>query len=307
MSHLDYLNENYPVRRKKEQKAAFRGHVVSSLEKKGVPVKIETTKNGKNENVVIGNPESAKLVFTAHYDTPATSIVPNLMMPRNGVLLYIFHFLPIIAILIASLVPALLISTALEMEILYPIIFLVLYFGLFYLLYFTFTNKNNYNDNTSGVATLLEIIDKLPEEKLCDCAFILFDNEELGKLGSKAYFKDHKEFMRDKLVINFDCVGNGDNILFIAMKGAEQREEYKSFKESVTGNESYSVSYYGIRGSQGNSDHKSFPAGVCCMACSKTKNGILYTARIHTNKDTKVKNENIDFLSDSVLSYVEKL
>ncbi len=305
MSHLDYLNKNYPIRKSKEQKAAFREHIISTLSEKGISVKVE--QNKKNENVVVGSPENAKAVFTAHYDTPATSIVPNLMMPRNIFLLYLFHLLPIFAILALSLIPALLISEWAETPMLYPVIFLVLYFGLFYLLYFAFTNKNNYNDNTSGVATLLEIIDKLPEEARKSYAFIFFDNEEKGKLGSKAYFNEHKDFMRDKLVVNFDCVGNGDNILFIAQKAAEKKPEYSILKETVTKSNGYSVAYYSAKTSAGNSDHKSFPAGVCCMACSKTKRGILFTARIHTNKDNKVKNENIDFISNSILSYTEKL
>ena len=307
MTHLDYLNQNYPIIKSAEQKSKFRDAIISILSEKGIAAKCETTSNGKNQNIVVGNPESAKTVFTAHYDTPARSVVPNLMMPRCALLLYIFHFLPILAILAVSLIPALLISEWTGIEMLYAPIFLTLYFGLFYLLYFAFTNKNNYNDNTSGVATLLLIIDKLPPELRDSFAFIFFDNEEKGKLGSKAYFKDHKDFMKNKLVINFDCVGNGDNILFIASKAAEATPEYKLFKESFESNESYSVSYYPLKGSQGNSDHKSFPLGVCCMACSKTKNGVLYTARIHTNKDTKVKNENIDFLSEGIASYSQKL
>ncbi len=307
MSHLDYLNKNYPIRKNTSQKKAFREYIISSLYEKGIKATVEVTKNKKNENVVVCTPESAKVVFTAHYDTPATSIVPNLMLPKNIVLLYLFHFLPIIAILTVSLLPALLISEATGIELLYPVIFLVLYFGLFYTLYFAFTNKNNYNDNTSGVATLLEIIDSLPPERLADFAFIFFDNEEKGKLGSKAYYKDHKDFMKNKLVINFDCVGNGDNILFVSQKAARECAEYKTFKESFKSNESYSVSYHKTSNSAGNSDHKSFPLGVLCMACSKTKNGILYTARIHTNKDTKVKNENILFLSEEVIKYTEKI
>lgn len=307
MSHLDYLNEKYPIRKTGEEKKKFREYIVSSLAEKGINARVETTENKKNENVVVGSPETAKAVFTAHYDTPATSIVPNLMLPRNVILLYLFHFLPIIAILTIALIPALLISEKTKIDALYPAIFLVIYFGLFYILYFAFKNKNNYNDNTSGVATLLEIIDKLPSEKRDDFAFIFFDNEEKGKLGSKAYFKDHKDFMLDKLVINFDCVGNGDNILFVAMKSALTCEAYKILKESFKANESYSVSHFPARSTAGNSDHKSFPNGVCCMACSKTRNGILYTARIHTKRDTKVKNQNIDFLAEGVILFTEKL
>ena len=134
MTHLDSLNKNFPIRKSDKEKSEFRNHLLSSLEEKGIKASVETTKNGKNKNLVVGNPESAKTVFTAHYDTPARSIVPNLMMPKNIILLYLFHFLPIFAILAASLIPAKLISSAAGIDMLYPPIFLVLYFGLFYLL-----------------------------------------------------------------------------------------------------------------------------------------------------------------------------
>ncbi len=307
MSRLDFINENFPIRKSDSQKNKFRKYLVSSLGEKGIEAKIKTTKNGKNKNVVVGNPETAKTVFTAHYDTPATSVVPNLMMPKNVILLYLFHLMPIFVILALSITPAYFLSTATEIDVLYPVVFLTLYVGLIYLALFAFTNKNNFNDNTSGVATLLEIIEALPPEKLQQAAFIFFDNEEKGKLGSKAYYKEEKSFMKDKLVINFDCVGNGDNILFVAQKGAEANKEYALFKECFNTDESYTVSYHSTKNSAGNSDHKSFPCGVCCMACSKTKFGILYTARIHTKRDVKVKNENIDFLKNGSLTYIEKL
>ena len=308
MTAFDKINEKFPIRRRKEEKENFRSHLINELSKKRITAREEKAEKGNSTNLIIGSPETAKLVFTAHYDTPARSVVSNLMMPRNPILLYLFHFLPIIFILALSLVPALLISEITGIAELYAGVFLVIYFGLFYLLYFAITNKNNFNDNTSGVATVLQLIEKLPEEKLEDFAFILFDNEEKGKLGSKAYFKMHKDFMREKTVINFDCVGNGNNILFIAMKEAENSKEYTFLKESVKTTDAYTVAYYPARTSQGNSDHKSFPRGICCMACSKSKRGgILYTARIHTNKDTKVNTKNIDFITENILKLTEKL
>ena len=307
MKRLDTLNSRFPVRKSKEEKKKFREYVEGSLKEQGIEARTETTKNGKNDNLVVGDVEGARVVLTAHYDTPATSIVPNLMLPKNPILLILFHLFPIFGILALSLTPAFILRSLTGIDALAPLAFIVIYYSLFYVLYFAFTNKNNFNDNTSGTATLLEIIDSLPEEKRKSVAFIFFDNEEKGKLGSKAYFREHENFMRDKLVLNFDCVGNGDNVLLVAKKAAENMAEYALLKEYIKTEGDYTVSYHSTKNSCGNSDHKSFPAGVCFMACSKTKSGILYTARIHTRRDTFAKNENVAFLTKGILNYIEKL
>ena len=48
-------------------------------------------------------------------------------------------------------------------------------------------NKHTANDNTSGVITLLELMNRLSPEQKERTAFVFFDNEENGMLGS-AFF-----------------------------------------------------------------------------------------------------------------------
>jgi hypothetical protein len=49
---------------------------------------IEIQQQKKTRNVVIGDIEKAKVVFSAHYDTPARSVIPNIMMPVNKVIYF---------------------------------------------------------------------------------------------------------------------------------------------------------------------------------------------------------------------------
>ena len=99
MTHLDYLNQNYPARKTDAEKQKFRDYVKENLTQKGIEVKIERTKDSKNDNIVVGDPTTAKAVFTAHYDTPARSLFPNIMMPKNRVIFYAYQFVPIIFLL----------------------------------------------------------------------------------------------------------------------------------------------------------------------------------------------------------------
>lgn len=306
MSYLNLLNEKFTVRRKPEEKKAFRDFVLSEMEKKGASARVETTGDGKNENIIVGDPLIAKVVFTAHYDTPASSVFPNIMIPRNQLLFWCYQFVPVIAMLAVALTVSYLVGMVwLKDERAYMLSFLALYYGLYFVMFRGFSNPKNYNDNTSGVATLLSIIEGLDEEALGQVAFIFFDNEEKGKKGSKAYFTDHKAEMEDRLLINFDCVGNGETVVFIAKEKAEAKDEYKALKECFTDNGDYTAEFYPMQGSESNSDYKNFPCGIGCMACKKTKGGLLYTPYIHTPKDTVAKDENIEYITNNILKFLE--
>ena len=276
------------------------------MKKKDVSARVETTSDGKNENIIVGDPLTAKVVFTAHYDTPAASVFPNIMIPRNQPLFWCYQFVPVIAMLAVALTVSYLVGMVwLNDERAYMLSFLTLYYGLYFLMFRGFSNPKNYNDNTSGVATLLSIIDRPDEDMLGQVAFIFFDNEEKGKKGSKAYFTDHKSEMEDKLLINFDCVGNGETIVFIAKEKAEATKAYQLLKSSFDSEGDYTAEFYPMRGSESNSDYKNFPLGIGCMACNKTKKGLLYTPYIHTPKDTVAKDENIEYITKNILNFLK--
>lgn len=308
MTRLDYLNEYYPARKSDSEKHAFRRYIVEEMKKKGIDAHVEETKDGKNKNIVIGTPTTAKAVFTAHYDTPYQSLFPNIMLPKNRPLYYAYQFLPVIFLLIISFALAYLIGKVLlQDDSAYLIAFLVIYYGAFFLMMRAFPNQNNYNDNTSGVATVLSVIDNLGTDELQSVAFILFDNEEKGKKGSAAYFKDHKSAMQDKFLINFDCVGNGENIIFIAQKNAVDTNEYHTLKNSFTKDSNFNLDFCTYKDGESNSDHKNFPRGVACIACKKSKKGVLYTPRIHTSKDIVANNGNVDFLAKNTVNFISKI
>lgn len=308
MTHLDYLNQNYPARKDMQEKIKFRDYIVETLKKKGIEAKIERTKDGKNDNIVVGDPTTAKAVFTAHYDTPARSLFPNIMMPKSRVIFYAYQFVPIIFLLVVSFTFAYIVGHVIINDMrAYALSFLLAYYGLFFGIMRVFKNKNNFNDNTSGVATVLSIIDKLSPEELNNVAFILFDNEEKGKKGSKAYFADHKEQMKDKFLVNFDCVGNGNNVIFIAQKDAVNSEEYKILESSFSNKEKFNLEFLTHKQADSNSDHKNFPKGVACVACKNNKKGFLYTPYIHTNKDLVAENSNIEFLTKNTCIFIRKM
>ena len=301
--YLNHVNDLYPIRRKEEQKENFRKYVLDEAKNLGYDAKVEKIK--EHNNVVIGNPEKAKVIFTAHYDTPAASLFPNLMMPRNMILgyLYVFGYPIILSLLSLAIAYGVVELCKLPFELL-AFIFIVLYLGSFYLMTRTFTNKYNKNDNTSGISTILSL---MRENKKKDIAFILFDNEEKGLLGSKAYNKAHKEMVENKLVINLDCVGYGNNLIFIVKQDALKHEYYEILKSSVLETNEYTVNFYGMKGSMSNSDYKSFKCGIGLMTCGKKKVVGFITPRIHTKRDTIANVNNIEFITENLTSFINQI
>lgn len=300
MDYLNLINTKYPIRRTKEEKEKFRNYVIEEVNKGNYKANVEI--NDNHNNVIIGDINNAKVIFTAHYDTPATSIIPNLMLPRNVFIGMVYQLGIPILLSILSLVVAYLISNFIETELSFTVVlYLILYLSSFYLLTRCFKNKNNKNDNTSGVATVLSIVSKCQRN---DVAFVLFDDEEKGLLGSKAFNRKYKEVLNDKLIINFDCVGVGNNIIFIAKPGAELHPLYKMLNQNFKSNNDYNVLFYPMKGSLSNSDYKNFYNGIGVMACKKKKN-IYYTSKIHTNKDQEASIKNIEFIVNNIMNFIE--
>ena len=75
------LMPEFEVRKSRAQKTAFIGMLAGRF---GDRMRTETCGSlVKSRNIVIGDPETAKIIYTAHYDTCARLPVPNFITPRN--------------------------------------------------------------------------------------------------------------------------------------------------------------------------------------------------------------------------------
>ena len=307
----DYLNEidtRFPVRNSKSQKEAFRDYVFEETGALGFFSSEELNGSRKpaqaHRNIVIGNPLKAGVVFTAHYDTPRRSLFPNLMLPLNKVLKYVIVFAQVFAILAVAIGAAFAVRSLSGLEglpgrLLIVAVYAVVYFGLYLLMLRGPANRHNRNDNTSGTAAVLALAAKLAGSP--DAAFILFDNEEKGKKGSKAYAKDRPEMKSGRLVINMDCVGNGEHFIVSASEAAMDDPLFRSFSAAL---ESIGARMYSSRKASLNSDQKSFDKGIGICACRYRKGVGYYAGRIHTGRDTVASAENIDRLTNALVSFV---
>ena len=98
---LSVLLEKYQVRRAKKQKDDFIVFATAAAHSAGYPCEEEDIKGSLfvSRNLIAGNPEKAKAIFTAHYDTCARLPFPNLVFPQNKVLTVLAQMPVILAVL----------------------------------------------------------------------------------------------------------------------------------------------------------------------------------------------------------------
>lgn len=293
----------YPVRKTKKQKQAFRDAVEAYASSAGYPCRVERGSFGCR-NLILGDPESARYLVTAHYDTCARLPFPNFITPCNFLPFLGYQLLVVVLLLFTAFAVGVLAGFAASSV---DIGSAVGYLSIWVLLGLMFAgpaNPSNANDNTSGVVTLLEIARTLPENQRHKVCFVLFDLEEAGLLGSASYRKAHRKATDSQLVLNLDCVGDGDHIrLFPTRRLKKDRKKLTSLylacgyfgkKDVLVQEKGFSVYP---------SDQANFPWGVGICALRKGKAG-LYLSRIHTRRDTVLEETNVNILRAALTTFL---
>ena len=309
----------YPVRKSRRQKLAFRNAVEEYAAQLGYPFQRE---KGSNKNLVIGDPEQAKYLVSAHYDTGTVLPAANRIYADNGLLyvlnqLYIGLRLTIIPILfsnvfaVAAMIiyyyrasaydPGYLISLGVAVFLVALVILLVISYCM---AYNGPANKNNANDNTSGIVTLLEIMRSLPETQRHKVCFVLLDRNETGLQGSASYRRKHRRELENQLVLNLSCVGDGDHILLFPTDKLKKNNALLASVYKCCG-------YFGPksilvqekRKPVHPADYRNFPNAVGISAFKKGKTG-HYIDRIHTSRDTVLDITNVNLLRAAICSMI---
>ena len=294
--------DTYQVRKTKTQKLAF-----SALLQEHIPeLWVQEKGFPKSRNLVIGDPQKAKVILSAHYDTCSRLPFPNFITPKAPLLSIVFGLL----VILPYLALAILISYLAGMFIYNPHLTYCISLGVYFLFIFLLlsgpANKHTANDNTSGVITLLEIYNSLSSEQRSQVCFVFFDNEEQGLLGSSQFRRVYKTAIKDKLLINFDCVSDGNYLLFGITKKANQKyrvplaRNFPSTQKKTVMLENLKRLYYP-------SDQAGFPLGIAVAALNRKKFIGYYMGRIHTKRDTIFDETNIAYLAEHTVQFIKSI
>lgn len=268
-----------------KRKRAFRSSIIKELEGYGYTPIVSRSIWGNN--IYFGNIDS-KYILTAHYDT-ATNMAILTPFINNFGFLYgqLIFTIPIILIVILPFF-----ITINFFLFMIPIVAaLIIMIGL------CIPNRYNYNDNTSGVYTVLEHARLNKDNE--NFFYALTDNEEKGLLGAyalKKYLKKQNKF-KNKFNINIDCVAIGDTFALIS------KENNQFLKEAHNQLEDQNV--LKLTSSFLASDHILFNRrGIMITKLNKARfTNDYYIPNLHTNKDREFDENNIH----TVLDYIDKI
>ena len=299
---MDVLNA-FPVRKTKRQKQIFRDAVQAYATSMGYDSRVEQGGFG-SRNLIIGNPEQADYLVTAHYDTCARLPIPNYITPCNLWLFLLWQVVLTLLILAVCVLLGLGVGLLTGSGTIGAWSGYLMVWVILALMLIGPANPSNANDNTSGVVTLLEIAKSMPENQRKKVAFVLFDLEEAGLIGSASYRKAHKAQTDRQMVLNLDCIGDGDYLtLFPTKKLRQDRKRLTSLYKACGyfGKKSILVHEKGFAFYP--SDQANFPCGV--GICALIKGGkTLYLGRIHTKKDTILDRTNVNLLRAALITYI---
>lgn len=297
------VQDAFPVRKSRKQKQAFRDAAVSYLQGLRYPVTVEKGSFGSH-NVIAGDPRTAKYLVTAHYDTCASMIVPNLITPCNLFTFVLYQLFVVLVVFIPAIAVGCLVAWLTKDQFLAYYAWYALVWVNLILMMFGPANKHNSNDNTSGVVAVLEMARSMPEDQRDKVCFVLFDLEEVGLIGSASYRSMHKKECNDQIVLNLDCVGDGDEIRFFPTGKLKKNEAMMRALDKCCGtfgSKTVDIRRKGF--AMYPSDQTNFPMGVGICALHKSKLG-LYLGRIHTNRDTVLEETNINILRAALISLI---
>lgn len=316
MNYFNEIDERFPMRRTKRQKREFIDWAVKQGRELGYEARVRGDgAKARNANIEFSDAQSASVIVTAHYDTPGQALFPNLVMPANPILGRVYA--------VAAVMPMVLVALGLAFGVLRPfatetfnystsmdyalcVVGLYLIFYTAMMLFFgntLYANRHNRNDNTSGVAAVFLLMERLPLQARGDVAFMLFDNEEFGCRGSAAFAKANPVIKDKALVINLDCVGNGSDLVAIISKAARERACVGELIEKL-GAQGMPFTALDAEKSRSSSDHKNFPCHVALMACDRGKLARFVTRRIHTFRDTEASEENVERVARALKQFL---
>lgn len=291
----EIILREYQIRKSQKQKSRFIEYVKEEANKSNWKMDIDASGTLiKNRNIIVGDIDAAEYIFTAHYDTCAWSPFANRIWFKNIGMYLLSQIYLIVFFLLFGFIAATVVmfvtgtvdytATAIEGAMLL----------LCFQVMFGFRNSRTANDNTSGVLTLLAAMERINEKE--KVAFVFFDNEEKGLIGSGAFKRKYEEAIKNKLLINFDCVGDGDVVFLAYNKGAQGEAQrlmdmFKAPPEKEI--KAFRSNFFAF-----SSDQAHFKTGIGVATAHKSVLGGYTVGRLHTARDTVLDVTNIKCLVD---------
>ncbi|MBE7004869.1 MAG: M28 family peptidase [Ruminococcaceae bacterium] len=307
--YAERINREYPVRRKPREKEAFRLWLVGALREMGYDPSLQTRETplqvgAQVTNVIAGDPEKAKLILAAHYDTGIRTLLPPLIMPTRPATALLYQALTPVGVMLGALV--------LSFALTYPFhapkatfpLFLILLFASLLYLRFGPSETNNICDNASGVAALLETAAALTPGQRGNVAFVFLDGGFGGMSGAKG-FRQKYPSAKEKPVVNVSCVALGDELVILPGRYARwQGDMLDALLDSFDGVDNKTVFLKTDGLTYFPSDNRAFRFSISIFACEFIRG---FGRIIVPRKARSVDETNLQILKDGLCNLCENV
>ncbi len=289
------IQSRYPLRRKAQEKENMRAFLMGQSRALGYEAQLINRRRAMN--VVVGDVEKAKVVLCASYDTGLREFLPQFICPTRPEIYVLYQALTPILMLLLSFVVSFALTFAINRPTLTLPLFVALLVGMLLYLRFGPSETRTANDNTSGVAALLSVLESLTPRHRGTLAVAFLDKNG-GKELKKAY-----PSLRDKVVINLDCIGCGDEILILPSKYTRWNGELldaitECFEN--TGNKTCFLKTDGLVYYP--SENRAFRYNVAVCACRKVKG----FGRFVRQMSGEIDEENLEIVRKGLVRLIEK-
>ena len=305
----DRMAREFPVRRKPTEKEKFRLGLVGTLREQGYQPKLQHRETalrigGDVTNVVVGDPDKAKLILVAHYDTGVRTLLPPFYMPTRPLTAFLYLALTPVLALLGSFVLSFALTFPFNAPYLTLPLFLILMVTALLYLRFGPSETRNLNDNTSGVAALLETSAALTPGCRDKVAFAFLDGGFGGLSGAKG-FRARYPSAKEKTVINVNCVAEGGELLILPSKYSRWDGEvldaildsFENGEHTTTFLKTDGLIYYP-------SDNRAFRHSFAICACEKLRG---FGRIVCPAKTADVDPEKIELLKNGLCKLAETI
>lgn len=304
--YAERIAREYPVRFQPKEKEAFRLWLMGALREMGYDPKLQSRETalhigGNVTNVVAGDPETARLILVAHYDTGLKAIFPPLIMPTRPATALLYMALTPVCALLGSFIVSMGVGFALQMPSLPLPLFLILLLAALAYLSFGPAETRNLNDNSSGVAALLETAAALSPGNRGKVAFAFLDGGAGGMSGAKG-FRARYPSAKEKTVVNICCVAQGNELLILPNRYSRWNgEALDAMLDSFENGEHTTVFLKTDGLVYFPSDNRAFRYAFAVCACEKVGG---FGRLIRPRQATSLSEENITILKNGLCNLI---
>lgn len=289
------IMREYPLRRKAQEKENMRSYLMGQSRALGYEAQLINRRGATN--VVAGDVEKAQIVLCARYNTALREVLPQFICPTRPLTYVLYQALTPVLILLGSFVLSFALTFAIQRPTLTLPLFILLLVGALLYLRFGPSETRTANDNSSGVAALLMVMESLTPRYRGTVAFAFLDKNG-GKVLKKCF-----PSLGEKVVVNLDCVGCGNEILILPSKYTRWNGELldkinESFENTETKtcfNKTDGLVYYP-------SENRAFRYNVAICACRKVSGFGRFVKQLSDDID----GENLEVIRNGLVKLIEK-